>query len=76
MCGGRLSGVINCFHEAYMVVSSGVMSWGSFPSSVDAGRSRVVLRVSREVRKEVLGPGLSPFDNLAMITSEGWMCRV
>jgi hypothetical protein len=39
-------------------------------------RSRVALRVSREFRIEVLGPGLSPFGNLAMITLVGWICRV
>ncbi len=76
MCGGRLLGVINCFHEVYMVVSRGVLSEGNFLSSVDAERSRVAPRVSREVRREVLGPGLSPFGNLAMITLVGWMCRV
>ena len=75
VCGGRLSGVINCFHEACMVVSSDVMSWGSFLSFVDAGRSRVALRVSREVRRDVLGPGLSPFGNLATVTFVGWLCR-
>ncbi len=37
MCGGSLSGVIMCFHEACIVVSRGVVSWGSFLSSVDAG---------------------------------------
>ena len=59
-----------------MVVSRGVVSEGNFPNSVGAGRSRVALRVYREVRREVLGPGLSQFDNLAMITLMGWMCRV
>jgi len=38
-----------------MVVSRGVVSLGSFLSSVVAGRSRVALRVSREVRREVFG---------------------
>ena len=59
-----------------MVVSSGVMSWGSFLSFVNAGRSRAALKASREVRREVLGPGLPPFGNLVMITFVGWMCRV
>ena len=54
-----------------MVVSIGVVSLGSFLSSADDGRSRVALRVSREVRREVLGPGLYPFGNLAMITLVG-----
>jgi hypothetical protein len=65
---GGLSGVINCFHEACMAVSRDVVSEGSFLNSADAGRRRVALRVSREVRREVLGPGLSPFGNLCMIT--------
>ena len=76
MCGRRLSDVINCFHEVSMVVSRGVLSEGSFLSCLDVGRSRVALRVSREVRREVLGPGLSPFGNLALITLVVWMCKV
>ena len=76
MYGGRLSGVITFFREVCMVVSRGLLSEGNFMTSVDAGRSRVALRVSREVRREVLGPGLSLFGNLAMITLVGWMCRV
>ena len=76
VCGRRLTGVINCFHEACMVASRGVLSEGSFLSSVDAGRRRVALRVYREVQREVLGPSLSPFGNLAVITLVGWMCRV
>ncbi len=39
-------------------------------------RSSVALRVSREVRRAVLGPVLSPFGNLAMSTFVGEMCRV
>ena len=76
MCEGRLSGVINYFHEACMVVSRGVESEGSFLNSVDAGKMRVALRVSIEVRREVLGPGLSPFGKRVMNTVVGWMCRV
>ena len=71
MYGKRLSGVINCFHEVCMVVSRGVVSEGSLLNSVDAGRRRVAMRVSREVRREVLGSGLSPFGNLAVITLVG-----
>jgi hypothetical protein len=74
--GGRLSGVMNCFHEAFMVVSRGVVSEGSFLSHLDARRKRVALRVSREVRGGVLGPGLSMFGSLAMIRLVGWICRV
>ena len=58
------------------MVVSGVLSVGNFLSSVVAGRSRLALRVSSEVRREVLGPGLSPFGSLAMITFVGWICRV
>ena len=76
MRGGRLSGVINCFHEGCMVVSRGVVFEGNFLSSVVVGRSRVALRVSREVRRAIVGPGLSPFGNVAMITLVGWMCIV
>ena len=76
MCGERLSGVIKCFHEASMAVSRGVVSFSHFLSFVIVGRSKVALRVSREVRREVLGPGLSPFGNLAIITLVGWICRV
>ena len=76
MCGGRLSGEINFSREACMVVSRGVVSLGSFLCSLVDGRSRVALRVSREVRREILGPCLSPFGSLAMITLVGWICRV
>ena len=76
MCGDRLPGVINCFHDACMVVSRGVVSLRNFLSSVVVGRSKVDLRVSREVRREVLGAGLSSFGNLAMSTLVGWICKV
>ena len=76
MYGGRLSVAINCFHDVCMVVSRGVLSVGNFLSSVVAGRRRGALRVSSEVRREVLGYGLSPFGSLAMITLVGWMCIV
>jgi hypothetical protein len=76
VCGGRLSVVMDFSYEACMVASRGVVSLGSFLCFVVAGRSRVALRVSREVRREVLGPGLSPFCSLAMITLVGRICRV
>ena len=76
MCVGRLSGVMNCIHEVCMVVISGVVSLGSFLCSVVACRSSVALRVSREVRREVLGSVLSPLGSLAMSTFVGEMCRV
>ncbi len=59
-----------------MVVRRGVMSLGSFLCSVVAGSSSVALRVSREVRRVVLGPVLSPFGNLAKSTCVGEMYRV
>ena len=73
---GRLSGVMNCIHEVCMVVFSGVVSLGSFLCYVVAGRSSVALRVSREVRRAVLGHVLSPLGSLAMSTSVGEMCRM
>jgi hypothetical protein len=59
-----------------MVVSRGVVSLGSFLCSVVAGRSSVALRVSREVRRAVLGPSLSPFGILAIRAFVGEMCHV
>ena len=59
-----------------MVVSRGVVSLGSFMCSVAASRSSVALRVSKEVRRAVLGHVLSPFGSLAMSTFVGGMCRV
>jgi hypothetical protein len=59
-----------------MVVSEGVVSLGSSMCSVVGGRSSVALRVSKEVRRAVLGLVLSPFGNLAMSTFVGGMCRV
>ena len=59
-----------------IVVSRGVVPLGSFLNSEVAGRSRVALRVSREVQREVLGPGLSPFGSLAMMALVGWIWSV
>ncbi len=63
-------------HDVCMVVSSGVVSLGSFLCSVVEGRSRVARRVSREVLRDVFGPGLSAFGSLARSTSVGEMWRV
>ena len=71
MYGGMLSGVMYFSQEACIMVCRGVVSLGNFLCSVVARRGRVALGVSREVRREVLGPGLSPFGNLAMITLVG-----
>jgi hypothetical protein len=76
LCEGRLSGVITFIQEVCMVASRGVVSLGSFLCSVVAGRSNVALRVSREVRRAVLGHALSPFGSLAMRTFVGEMCNV
>ena len=59
-----------------MVVNRGVVSLGSFMCSVVAGKSSVALRVSKEVRRAVLGTVLSSFGSLAMSASVGGMCRV
>ncbi len=54
----------------------GVVSLSSFLCSLVTSRSRVALRASREVRRAVLGPVLSPFGSLAMSTFVGEMCNV
>jgi len=59
-----------------MVVSRGVVSLGSFLCSVVARSSSVALRVSMEIRRVVVGPVLSLFGSLAMITFVFGMCRV
>ena len=74
--GGRLSGVMNGSHDVCMVMCRGVVSLGSLLSSEVAGRSRMALRVSRQIRREVLGPIVSPFGSLAMITLVGWIWSV
>ena len=76
MCGGRLSGGMNFSQEVCMVVSRGVVSLGSFLCFVVASRSRVALRVSKEVRRAVVGHALSPFGSLSMSTFVGEMCKV
>jgi hypothetical protein len=76
LCEGRLSAVMNVIQEVCIVALMGVVSLGSFMCSVVVGRSNVALRVSREVRRAVLGPVLSPFGSLAMSTFVGEMCNV
>ena len=76
LCVGRLSGAMHLIQEVCMVVSRGVVSSGNFLCYVVAGRSSVALRVSREVRRAVLGPILSPFGSLTMSAVVGEMCRV
>ena len=71
-----MSGRMNFSQEVCMVVSRGVVSLGSFLCSVVASRSRVAPRVSKEIRRAVLGPVLSPFGSLTMSTFAGGMCRV
>jgi hypothetical protein len=43
-----------------MVVSRDLLSLESFLSSEEAGKSRIALREFREIRRDVLGHGLSP----------------
>ena len=66
-----MSDLTNPSHEECMVVSSCVMSLGSFLSSEEAERSRVALRESREIRGYVLVPGLPSLRSLTMITMVG-----
>ena len=67
---------MNFSHVVCMAVSKGDVSFGSFLCSVVEGRSRMALRVSMEVLREVLLPGLSPLGSRAIITFVGWMCSV
>ena len=73
---GRWSGGMCWSHEVCIVVSRGVVSLGSFLCSVVEGRSKVALRVSIEVLREVLLLGLSPLGNRASMTLVGWICSV
>ncbi len=76
MCVGRLSGLMSLIHDVCMVVSRDSVSLGNFPCSVVADRSSVARRVSREVRRAVLGHVLSPLGSLAMRAFVGEMWRV
>ena len=67
---------MNFIQEECMLVSRGVVSLSSFLCFVVAGRSSLALTVSREVRRTVWGPVLSPFGSLAMSIVVGEMCRV
>ncbi len=73
---GKLSGLMYFIYDVCMVASWGVVSLGSFLCSVVEGRSRVALRVSREVRRGVFGLILSLFGSLAMSTYVGERWRV
>ena len=63
-------------HEVCMVVIRGEASFGSFLCNVAEGRSKVARRVSMEVLRAILLPGLSPLGRRAIITLVGWMCSV
>ncbi len=76
LCGERWSVGMNFSHVVCMVVRKGDVSFGSFICSVVEGRSRVALRVSMDVLREILCPGLSPLGSRANITLMGWMCNV
>ena len=53
---GKLSGLMYVCHVVCIVVSSGVVSLGSFLCSVVVGWRRVARSVSSEVRRAVFGP--------------------
>ena len=53
--------MINFSQEVCMVVRRGVVSVGSFLYYVVAESSSVTMWVSMEIRRAVLGHGLSPF---------------
>ena len=76
MCVGKLSGLIYVCHDVCIVVSSGVVSLGSFVCSVVVGWRRVARSVSSEVRRAVFGPVFSAFGSLAMSAFVGDMWRV
>ena len=73
---GKSSNLMYVCHDVCIVVSSGVVSLGSFLCSVVAGRRRVARSVSSEVRRAVFGPGFSAFGSLAMSAFVGDMWRV
>ena len=73
---GRVAVVMYFVHDVCMVVCWGVVSLGSFMCSVVEARSRVALKVSKEVRRAVFGPVLSALGSLYRSTSVGEMCRV
>ena len=76
VCGDRYAVGICWDHDVCMVVVRGEASFGSFRCSVVEGRSKVARRVSMEVLREILLPGLSPLGRRAIITLVGWMCSV
>ena len=73
---GKVTVLMYFVHDVCMLVCWGVVSLGSFLCSVVEGRSSVALKLSREVRRAVLGPVLSAFESLDRNTSVGEMCRV
>ncbi len=76
LCEGRWWVGINFSHALCMVVSKVDGPFGSFLCSVVQGRSRVALRVSVDVLREIFLPGLYPLGSRASITLVGWMCNV
>ena len=73
---GKVAVLMYFVHDVCMLVCWGVVSLGSFLCSVVEGRSRVALKVSREIRRAVFGPVLSAFGSLDSSTFVGEMCRV
>ena len=76
LCEGMCVVVMYLCHEVCMVVSFGITSFGNLRCSVLEGRSRVARRVSMEVRRAALAPGLSPLGSLAITTVVGCICSV
>jgi hypothetical protein len=71
MCVSSLLGVMHGSQVGRKSVERGVVSLGTFPCSVLAGRMRAALKDSIVVRKGSLMPFLSPLDTLSIITLVG-----
>ena len=76
MCDGRSPGFRNGSQEGRIIVEKGVVFLGRFLSSEEAGSSRVALRESMALRRDVLTPGLSSLGSLATMTLAGCIWRV
>ena len=60
MCDGRFSCFLTGSHERRIRVERGVVFLGIFLRSEEVERIKVALRESMYVRRDVLGPGISP----------------
>ena len=54
VCDSAFSGFMNGSHEGCIIVERGSVPLRSFLSSEEAGRSRVALRVSMALRRDIL----------------------